>query len=730
MSTYFYFTTTIRSLTCLLLWGVALTGARAELPVLHLRKAATPPPLVSKLQDPAAASAWYSASPTWFGLGGLAGDRNHTEVLATYDNAALYIAFMNIDRSTVIYPKGTSTALNAVDSNAIWIRTPAGRAFYLMAAIDTNYPPGPVQASGEFPGFDPRADKLSWTHKGWYAGDKTIQQTIRIPWSALGTTAPAPGSRWRVNFANYNQTSTALTASTVKLQKWAPGTDAQPELWGTLAFDEAPAPSGVSPEAVLTLRPATGFGEEVTLRAGNAADRTNEWTDAAITESNWNDWDPIDYTIKEYMQFDLSLIPRDRKIISAVLKNHCRGNFNSESTGQYLHVVRLGGEYDSRAVTMLTSPLPVENGYRRLVTLADVGKWLDFDVTDAVASAFGSGARKVSFALAGSSGDTHNGKIWNVSFGRADWYDGKRPMLVITFGQPGASYSAPVQVGSLNYTSVATTASKNKLTNGTFRYGILEGISNTTYWQDPGSAYINGKNLPFLVKTGDVNPGTGLPAARFYTHAKWKSITQKATGIAGGRAYTFSGWYKGSASGVKADVRLNFKDASGNSLGSGQAVYSGSGAWERVKLTRTAPTGTAYCQVDLVNWTSGTGQYVLYSDLQLEEGTAPTAYSETMGIYYPDYPRPGGTTSNPAITLSLSVDKPQAAPGEMLTYTLTYRNTGTGAASAVTVTCPLPQNTTYVPGSGGTFDGSAVRWSIPSIPAGGVGSVGFRVKID
>lgn len=438
------------------------------------------------------------------------------------------------------------------------------------------------------------------------------------------------------------------------------------------------------------------------------------------------------------MQYDLALIPRDRKIISAVLKNHYRGNFISAPTDEYVHVVRLGSEYDPDSVTMLTSPLPVENGYRRLVTLSEVGDWIDFDVTDAVRTAFESGARKTSFALASSSGDTHNGKIWDVSFSRADWYDGKRPMLVITFGQPGTDYSAPIKVGSFNSKSVATASSKNKLTNGTFRYGNVEGISNTTYWQDPGLAYINGVNKPLMVKAGDVNPNTGHPAIRFNTPIKWKQITQQATGISAGKTYTYSGWYKGSAAGVQADVRLNFKDANGNSLASGQAVYSGSGNWEKIKLTRAAPAGTAYCMVDLFNWTSGDGQYMLYSDLQLEEGSVPTAYSETMGVYYPDYPRTdgaGSVISNPAVTLMIAVDRSQAVPGDTLTYTLTYKNTGPGAASSVAVTCPLPLNTTYTAGSassGGVFDSTSktVKWTIPSITAGGSGTLSFKTKVN
>jgi hypothetical protein len=412
-----------------------------------------------------------------------------------------------------------------------------------------------------------------------------------------------------------------------------------------LAFDEAifTKPTNISPEANFTLRPATGFGEEITLRAGNAADKTNEWANEAITQSNWNDWDPIDYTIKEYMQFDLSMIPKDRKIISATLRNRFRGHFESSPTDLYLHIVRLAGQYNPKTVTMLTSPLPIENGFRRLVQVSEAERWIDFDVTDAVSKAFAGASNKVSFALAGSSGDIHNGKIWDTSFGRADYYDKYRPQLVITFGKPGTGYTAPVNIGSLNCTSVATTSDKNKLTNGTFTYGIVEGITNTTYWHaDPGSIYINSKNEPLMRLMGDINPRTGHPALRFMTIANWKWIRQYATGLTEGKSYTFSGWYKGSASGIRSDVRLEFQDADGNALGTGQAVYSGSGNWEQVKLTKTAPAGTVKCKVELVNWTSGTDTYMLYSDLQLEQGTTPTAYSETMGVYYPDYPRTDG----------------------------------------------------------------------------------------
>jgi hypothetical protein len=629
-----------------------------ELPTLHLRTAASPPPVLATLQDPAKASAWYPSSPTWFGMGGKTPDKNHTEILATYDNTALYVAFLDIDRSTIKYPKATVTDVTTVDCDGIWIQTPNGRRFYLLACIDNSYPPAPRQASGEFPAFDPKSDKLAgWTHAGWYAGDKTIQQSIRIPWSTLQTTAPAPGSKWRINFVNYNQTSMTLSASTVKRQQWAPGGESQPDQWGYLAFDQAAftPPTGISPEATLTLRPGTGFGGEVTLRAGDYANLTNTQKDEAITQSNWNDWDPTQYCIKEYMQFDLSMIPRDRTILSAKLRNNFRGHYESSPTDLFVHVVRLANSYDPATVTMLTSPAPVENSFCRKVLVSEKSAWIEIDVTDALSKAFAGGAPKAVFALAGSSGDIHNGKIWNVSYGRSDWYDKYRPQLVITFGSPAKKFTAPVAVGSGNCTSVATTASKNKLTNGSFAYGTVEGNTNTTYWfADPGYVRSNGVNIPLMQMNGDKNPTTGHSALRFMCPVGWKAMKQNATGIVPGKSYTLSGWWKGSVSGVKSDVRFSYRNAAGTSLLSGQAVYNGSGNWTQFKVTKTAPTGAAYARIDLVNETSGAGTYMLYSDLQLEAGKAATAYSETMGVYYPNYPRTDGTAIAMATAVSSS----------------------------------------------------------------------------
>lgn len=106
-------------------------------------------------------------------------------------------------------------------------------------------------------------------------------------------------------------------------------------------------------------------------------------------------------------------------------------------------------------------------------------------------------------------------------------------------------------------------------------------------------------------------------------------------------------------------------------------------------------------------------------------------------------------------------------PGEEIIYTLTYLNSGTEAARNVVISDPIPAGTSYIPGSasesgdlafsidkGKSFkkatlltyevkggSGKAekkvaapeeytdIRWTIPQVPAGGKGSVTFKVKV-
>jgi uncharacterized repeat protein (TIGR01451 family) len=108
-----------------------------------------------------------------------------------------------------------------------------------------------------------------------------------------------------------------------------------------------------------------------------------------------------------------------------------------------------------------------------------------------------------------------------------------------------------------------------------------------------------------------------------------------------------------------------------------------------------------------------------------------------------------------------------AAPGEVIIYTVVFANSGDEAATNVVINNPIPEGTTYLPGSASepeqlTFsidggqsydtparltrevinpDGSKekrtatpeeythIRWQIPAIPAGGSGKVLYQVQV-
>jgi uncharacterized repeat protein (TIGR01451 family) len=113
------------------------------------------------------------------------------------------------------------------------------------------------------------------------------------------------------------------------------------------------------------------------------------------------------------------------------------------------------------------------------------------------------------------------------------------------------------------------------------------------------------------------------------------------------------------------------------------------------------------------------------------------------------------------------IEATKSLPGEVIIYTLSYNNSGTEAARDVVISDPIPEGTSYVPGSaseagdltfsidhGKTFkkptqlsyevknksgkmekrvataeEYTDVRWTIATVPAGGKGSVSFKVKV-
>ena len=90
---------------------------------------------------------------------------------------------------------------------------------------------------------------------------------------------------------------------------------------------------------------------------------------------------------------------------------------------------------------------------------------------------------------------------------------------------------------------------------------------------------------------------------------------------------------------------------------------------------------------------------------------------------------------NSAPVPSLVISKADAGvpvgPGSFIDYTITVRNIGNAPATGVTITDPMPANTSFVSADhGGVNLGGTVTWTGLSIAAGGSVSVHLRVQID
>ncbi|MDD3927053.1 MAG: DUF11 domain-containing protein, partial [bacterium] len=114
------------------------------------------------------------------------------------------------------------------------------------------------------------------------------------------------------------------------------------------------------------------------------------------------------------------------------------------------------------------------------------------------------------------------------------------------------------------------------------------------------------------------------------------------------------------------------------------------------------------------------GYYWLFADRIWRRYTDGTVY--------------GAASGEPQITVNKTVDKAQAASGDVLTYTLTYRNAGTQPAVSVEIRDSLQPGLRYVPGSAGTgnYDSAAgiVKWLLPRVEPGTGGTLSFKAVLE
>jgi uncharacterized repeat protein (TIGR01451 family) len=107
-------------------------------------------------------------------------------------------------------------------------------------------------------------------------------------------------------------------------------------------------------------------------------------------------------------------------------------------------------------------------------------------------------------------------------------------------------------------------------------------------------------------------------------------------------------------------------------------------------------------------------------------------YSDTNGNPYPQLKDWANVTvTAPVMTITKSADKSTANPGDEITYTVTYENTGTGDASDVVVKDTIPDDTEFVSSSPGydSVSGKTYTWNVGTVLAGKSGTITITVKV-
>jgi len=85
----------------------------------------------------------------------------------------------------------------------------------------------------------------------------------------------------------------------------------------------------------------------------------------------------------------------------------------------------------------------------------------------------------------------------------------------------------------------------------------------------------------------------------------------------------------------------------------------------------------------------------------------------------------------PEIQITLSPEQANVLPGQMVEFTVRYRNTGTAAGTDVRISVPLPDGMTLVSSNPtARLEGRQLVWTVPSVPVNGEGTLRFTVRVE
>ncbi|MDI6791778.1 MAG: right-handed parallel beta-helix repeat-containing protein, partial [bacterium] len=173
-----------------------------------------------------------------------------------------------------------------------------------------------------------------------------------------------------------------------------------------------------------------------------------------------------------------------------------------------------------------------------------------------------------------------------------------------------------------------------------------------------------------------------------------------------------------------------------------------------VVITDTIPTNTTFSSAsgggtlsgDTVTWTIGTlevdGPHQITLTVVVNDplpGGTKIVNTATIGDDGSDSDPTNNSQTDtdtvvapqPDVTMTSKTDGADtASPGDTLTYTITYENTGDAGAASVVITDTIPTNTTFVSAHGGSESGGVFTWNIGALDANDSGQVTLTVVVN
>jgi hypothetical protein len=271
--------------------------------------------------------------------------------------------------------------------------------------------------------------------------DRGWSMELTIPFRSLGLDGPPPqGTLWRLGIITHDRDSFYPSPTPIPPQSWPPDLKIDdPQSWGILHFGLLTYQSTAIRQGTVSIRRESENDLSVPDAdvGGVSANQCPGDEDFNIqNQSDVADWPCFS---RYYVSFPITMLPPNKKIISATLTLHQFGNAGgSEAKPSWIQVLMTYTPWQEETITWNLAPLAAENLGGSWVYPVQSFDWpghpRTWDVSYAVAKAYEAGLPAVHLILYEADSAYHSGKFF-VSSDTGDWNIEGRPRLDITWGE-------------------------------------------------------------------------------------------------------------------------------------------------------------------------------------------------------------------------------------------------------------------------------------------------------